>query len=108
MTTAPDTGTVRPERRSLYLANLASAILGGLSLLLAVSAPFAIGMSAGGSFTDVMVTACVCGGFPLMCWASIGCSRWLLERGTGGMVGLIAIMPLLLFCTLLLWAAASG
>lgn len=107
MTGSSDTDSMRAERRAIFIANMAIAILGGLSLVLAVTAPFNMGMSIGGSFTDVMVGAFVCGGFPLLCAASIGYSRWLFERGTAGMAFLIAITPLLMLSSLLVWIATS-
>lgn len=108
MTGSSDADPMREERRALFIANIVIAMLGGLSLVLAVTTPFSMGMFIGASFTDVMMTVLVCGGFPLLCAASIGYSRWLFERGTAGIAFLIAVAPLLLFCLLLVWTATSG
>lgn len=97
------------EKRGLHAANLALALIGGLSLVLAVIAPFGMGMgmSAATSFVDAVVAATVCGGLPLACIASVAASRWLFAMGRTTVALAIAGVPLLLAAAVLTWALAS-
>jgi hypothetical protein len=83
------------ERRALFILNMMAAIIGGLSLVPAVTAPFNIGMSGGGSFRDILEMAAIFGSFPLICAASIVLSRLAFANGRTGVAAAIAIVPLL-------------
>lgn len=49
------------EERVVYAVIMVTAVIGGLSLLVSITAPFNIAMSHWTSFFDVMLTAAVCG-----------------------------------------------
>lgn len=108
MTASPNIADSPLEGRALYVANIVSAVIGGLSLILSVTAPFNMGMTSWTSFTDVVLTAAVCGGLPLTCAASVVFSRWLFIGGRRAVALVIAGAPLFLLTALLAWALASN
>ena len=94
--------------RAISIANMASAICGGLSLALAVTAPLTMRMTTWNSPTDVVAVASVRGGLPFLCVASIVLSRWLFHRGMERTATAIAVAPVLLVAGLITLAIATG
>lgn len=82
------------QQQGIYIANMVTAVVGGLSLVPAVMAPFGMGMSGGQSFADVVMNAAVCGGVPLVCVASVIASRWMAAAGIGSKAVAVAWTPL--------------
>lgn len=108
MTASSATAGALFARRMLYFVNMALAVLGGLSLVLAVAAPFGMGMSNWASFAEVVVAACVLGLPPLLCVASIVCSRWLFDRGVESMALAVAFAPLPPLLASMAWILSNG
>jgi hypothetical protein len=95
-------------RQAVFAFGVIDALLGGLSLLLAVAAPFSMGMSEWRSFTDVIMMALLAGGMPLGCAASIAVSQWLCRSGTMGAAVAIAALPLIAVGALVALGIVNG
>ena len=95
-------------RRAVFAFGVVDALLGGLTLLLAVSAPFSMGMSEWRSFTDVIMMALFAGGMPLGCAASIAVSQWLCRSGAVGVAITIAALPLIPVGALVMLGIVNG
>lgn len=108
MTDPPRGAGTLPGKRVLFIVNMVTAVIGGLSLVGSVGAPFGMGMGEWRSFSDVMPVASVLGGLPLTCAASVVLSRWLFGGGRFLAAGAVAGAPLILVEWLLLWGAANG
>lgn len=88
------TSVLRLARRTVSVANMVSAVGGGLSLMLAVTAPADMRTTSWGSFPDAVVVACVRGGLPFLSAGSIVLSRWVLNRRMPAVALVIAAAPL--------------
>lgn len=108
MSTSSDRTSSLFATRALYATNMACAICGGLSLVLAVTAPLALRTATWGSLSEAMGVACVRGGLPFLCAASIVLSRWILRTGAGALAVAIAGIPIFLAIALLTFAIAGG
>lgn len=94
--------------RVIYLANMACAVCGGLSLVLAVAAPLNMTTTIWGSSADAIAVAFVRGGLPFLCAFSIVLSRWVFRTGAGAIAVAIAGAPLFLAVALLMLVMAGG
>jgi hypothetical protein len=95
-------------RQAVFVLGVVDALLGGLSLLLAVSAPFSMGMSEWRSFTDVIMTTVIAGGMPLACAASIAASQWFCRTAAMGVAITIAVLPLIAVGSLVALGIVNG
>jgi hypothetical protein len=94
--------------RALFGFNIFAAVVGGLSLVMTVAAPFAMGMTSWEYFHEVLLGAAIIGGFPLACAMSVLLSRWLFycrQRWTPAVF--VAAIPFLVVSGLFAWALVS-
>lgn len=108
MTNSSERASSPFANRVMYPANMACAICGGLSLVVAVTAPLDMKTATWGSLSEAMGAACVRGGLPFLCAASIVLSRWFLRRGAGAIAVAIAGIPLFFAAALLTLGMVGG
>jgi hypothetical protein len=108
MSTPPLKSDVRSGDQALFITNMIVAVMGGLSLVVAVAAPFNMGMSSWQNFSDVLLLSAIIGGFPLACATSLALSRTLFYYWRRRFVAaVVAVIPVFLVLALLTWGLVS-
>ena len=93
--------------RTLHAINMVVAVIGGLSLVVALAAPFNMLMAQWRSTADVLVAAAIFGGVPLACVSSILLSKWFFVNGRYSIALVVASLVPLLLVALLAWGIVS-